>query len=244
MKNKFLIIQTGDPVPLSAPNGETFADWFIDGMQVSRDVVDVVNVHKGETLPNIDHAFENYLGLLITGSKAMVTEGDDWVLKTQAWLRQTMSHKIPMLGICFGHQLLADMLGGEVGYNPKGRRMGLSRCSLSAEAATDPLFQILPQPEFDVLVSHSQTVISPPPMSMVFGHTEADANHLFRYHDFIWGVQYHPEWDEDITAGYIKQRREDLKAEGLQPDQLLAELKDCPDAKKVLSQFVKITSNA
>lgn len=240
MKNKFLIIQTGDPVPLAAPNGETFADWFIADMQVSPDTVDVVNVHKGEPLPNSNQAIEIYAGILITGSKAMVTEGDDWVLRTQAWLRQTMDHKIPLLGVCFGHQLLADMLGGKVGYNPKGRRMGLSRCTLSAEAATDPLFQILPQPEFDVLVSHSQTVISPPPMSMVFGHTEADANHLFRYQDYIWGVQYHPEWNAAITAGYIKQRRDDLVAEGLHPETLLKELVDCPAAKKVLSRFATI----
>jgi len=242
MKNKYLIIQTGDPVPLSAPNGETFADWFVDGMQVACEQVDVTNVHKGEMLPSIDHAIDRYAGILITGSKAMVTEGDDWVLKTQAWLRQTMPHKIPILGICFGHQLLADMLGGEVAYNPKGRRMGLSHCHLSADAGEDPLFQVLPQPGCDVLVSHSQTVLSPPPMSEVFGHTEADANHLFRYQDYIWGVQYHPEWNAKITAGYIKQRSDDLKAEGLQPEQLLAELKDCPDAKKVLSRFVKITT--
>lgn len=242
MKNKYLIIQTGDPVPLSAPNGEAFADWFIDGMQVNPAIVDVVNVHKGEALPELKQAIEIYDGILITGSKAMVTEGDDWVLKTQDWLRQTMADKIPMLGICFGHQLLADMLGGEVGYNPKGRRMGLSQCQLTPDAAEDSLFQILPQPKCAVLVSHSQVVLTAPPESVVYGHTEADANHLFRYQDFIWGVQYHPEWNAKITAGYIQQRSDDLKAEGLQPDQLSAELKDCPEAKKVLSQFVKITS--
>lgn len=244
MKNRYLIIQTGDPVTLASPHGETFADWFIDGMQVETERVDVTNVHHGETLPGMDQAIKNYAGILITGSKAMVTEGDDWVLKTQDWLRQTMPHKIPILGICFGHQLLADMLGGEVGYNPNGRRMGLSHCHVSADASQDLLFRVLPQPGCDVLVSHSQTVLTPPPDSQIFGHTEADANHLFRYQDFIWGVQYHPEWDAKITAAYIRQRSDDLKAEGLQPKQLLVELKDCPDAKKVLSRFVEITTSA
>ncbi len=243
MNNRYLIIQTGDPVPLAAPHGEAFSDWFIAGMQVDKARVDVVNVHHGEMLPNLNKAVDRYAGLLITGSKAMVTDGDDWVRKTQAWLHQTLPHKIPMLGVCFGHQLLADMLGGEVGYNPKGRRIGLSHCHLSTDASEDPLFQVLPQPGCDVLVSHSQTVLAPPPESQVFGHTEADANHLFRYRDFIWGVQYHPEWNAFITAGYIKQRSEDLKTEGLQPEKLLINLKDCPKAQKVLSRFVAITTH-
>ncbi len=240
MKNKFLIIQTGDPVPLAAPNGEAFADWFIAGMQVSPERVDVVNVHKSEVLPPIEQALERYAGILITGSKAMVTEGDNWVLATQAWLRKTMPYKIPMLGVCFGHQLLADMLGGEVGYNPKGQRMGLSQCKLKPEAQQDSLFQVLPQPECDVLVSHSQVVLKAPPESMVLGHTEADANHLFRYQDFIWGVQYHPEWNAAITAGYIQQRQANLREAGLYPESLLKELVDCSEAKKILLRFVDI----
>ena len=244
MKNNYLIIQTGDPVPLAAPHGETFADWFIAGMQVNAEQVDVVNVHHGENLPDVDQAIKMYAGIVITGSKAMVTEGDDWVLSTQDWLRETMPHKVPMLGICFGHQLLADMLGGEVGYNPKGRRMGLSHCQLAAKAVDDPLFRVLPQPQVAILVSHSQVVLTPPPDSQVFGRTDADNNHLFRYQDYIWAVQYHPEWDAEITAAYIKQRSDDLKAEGLQPDQLLAALKDCPEAKKILSRFVDITKTA
>lgn len=242
MKNRYLIIQTGDPVPLAAPHGEAFADWFIAGMDVDAGCVDVINVHHGATLPPLKHAVDTYAGLLITGSKAMVTEGDDWVRKTQAWLRQTLPHKLPMLGVCFGHQLLADMLGGEVGYNPKGRRIGLSQCQLTANSVEDPLFQVLPQPQVDVLVSHSQVILTPPSDSRVFGRTEADTNHLFRFRDFIWGVQYHPEWNAEITAAYIKQRSDALKAEGLQPEKLLTQLKDCPRAGNILSRFVEITS--
>src|SRR3546814_4405831 len=74
----------------------------------------------------------------------MVTERRDWSEATAAWLREAAHAGVPVFGICYGHQLLAHALGGEVGDNPNGRKMGTVAVDLLPAAADDPLFAGLP----------------------------------------------------------------------------------------------------
>src|SRR3546814_4890003 len=74
----------------------------------------------------------------------MVTERRDWSEATAAWLREAAHAGVPVFGICYGHQLLAHALGGAVGDNPNGRKLGTVAVDLLPAAADHPLFAGLP----------------------------------------------------------------------------------------------------
>ena len=75
-----------------------------------------------------------------------------------AWLRDAAHAGVPLFGICYGHQLLAHALGGEVGDNPNGREMGTIDLELHPHAADDPLFAGLPM-QFPAQATHLQSVL-------------------------------------------------------------------------------------
>jgi GMP synthase (glutamine-hydrolysing) len=233
-----LIIQTGDPVALAEPYG-SFADYFINGMEVTSDQVKVVDVHRGQRLPDINQSIR---GIIITGSAAMVTEQASWMLQTQRWLEKAIEEKIPTLGVCFGHQLLADMLGGEVGYNPLGRNMGHSVCRLTEAGQQDHLLNHLSdQTSFNTLVSHQQAVLKLPQSVTLLATCDKDNNHVFRYQDHVWAVQFHPEWTKEIMQAYIKQRQQDLRDENLNPDLMVEQLQPSDNARQLLVNFSKLS---
>src|SRR5690606_2152618 len=131
----FLIIETGQPVASMRRLGG-FPHWIrVAAGLPGREVVQV-DVERGGDLPAID----GWAGVLITGSGAMVTDRADWSERTAGWLREAAYAGVPMLGICYEHQLIAHALGGEVGPNPHGREMGTVDIQTLAAAAADPLF--------------------------------------------------------------------------------------------------------
>lgn len=229
-----LIIQTGDPVELAKPHG-SFADYFINGMGLTTEQVGIVDVHRGMFLP-ID--FNGLSGVVITGSAAMVTEQKEWMVKTQRWLEVAIDMKIPVLGVCFGHQLLADMLGGQVDFNPKGRNMGHSVCHLTQAGTGDPILgELSSGTRFNTLVSHQQVVLQLPKTSQRLAFCDKDENHAFRYQNHVWCVQFHPEWTVAIMQAYMKQRESDLQAEGHDVVVLSEELKPSLQARQLLVNF-------
>ena len=140
----FLILETGQPTPSLRRYGG-FPHWIRVAAGLRADEAVVVNVEQGEPLPAC-HARDGmgFAGVLITGSAAMVTERHDWSERSAEWLREAAHAGLPLFGICYGHQLLAHALGGEVGVNPTGREMGTIDLQLHPHADEDPLFKGLP----------------------------------------------------------------------------------------------------
>ena len=116
-----LILKTGEaPPPVKSRFGD-FEDWIALGMGQPVDSLDVVSVYLGASLPSANRVS----GVIVTGSPAMVTDRPDWSEASARWLANiVVEDSVPVLGVCYGHQLLAHGLGGEVGPNPKGREMG------------------------------------------------------------------------------------------------------------------------
>ena len=119
MKN-IVTIKTGDSIPSLVARRGDFEDWIIAGMGYSHPSAIVVSVYKGETPPD----FDLIDGIVITGSHEQVTDRADWSERTASWLVKAVKREIPILGICFGHQLLAYALGGKVDYMPGGPEFG------------------------------------------------------------------------------------------------------------------------
>ena len=189
-------------------------------------------MYDGAPLPT---SFD-YAGIVVTGSGSMVTDREPWSEASAEYLREAVTRELPVLGVCYGHQLLAHAFGGLVGYNPVGRNIGTTPLQLTEAAASDPLFQRFDSP-VDVQVSHSQRVLQLPAEAVLLGSCERDAFHAFRIGERAWGVQFHPEFSAETTRDYIRIRQETILAEGLDAEALLAGVRETPDAEQVLRNF-------
>lgn len=198
--------------------------------------------HQARFVPVLDgHAPpepRGFAGVIVTGSGAMVTDREPWSEATAGWLREAIARGLPTLGICYGHQLIAHALGGEVAFNPKGREMGTVPVQLQADAAHDPLFRRLPA-EFPAQTTHLQTVLAPPPGAVVLARSALDGCQAFRVGERTWGLQFHPEFGVVHMRGYIDARREALKREGHCHVRMLESVRPAPVARAVLRRFVR-----
>lgn len=238
MPASLLIVQTGQPVaPLRRHGG--FAHWIRVAAGLPRAAVTVVDVEHGDGLPSHRAlAARDLAGAIVTGSAAMVTQRLDWSERTADWLREAMQRRLPLLGICYGHQLLAQALGGEVGDNPAGREMGTVDVESLPPANDDRLFAGLPAC-FRAQATHQQTVLRPPEGSVVLARSALDSCQAFRCGERAWGVQFHPEFSATHMRGYVRARVEALCGEGLDPQRISRNIGAAPQARRVLRRFVR-----
>ena len=115
MQKKILIIKTGSTIPSLLACREDFEDWFIQGSAVAPSHFVCSAVDRWDTLPQLDKV----AGIIITGSAAFITDLAPWNAVAADYLRQAHECKLPILGVCYGHQLLAWAFGGELGFHPK-----------------------------------------------------------------------------------------------------------------------------
>lgn len=227
-----VVVQPGQKLDALAPVAGDFADWILAGMGLSAAAARLVRPHRGEALP----APATVSAAVVTGSSAMVTDGDAWIAVTAHWLRGVAERGVPVLGICFGHQLLAHALGGEVRNNPNGIEIGTVLTRLTAAAATDPLFAGLPSP-LPVQASHRQSVLRLPAGATRLAASDQDPNHAFCWGGAAWGIQFHPEFDRAIVRAYAEHYRPQLPAQGTDADGVLAAALETPAAPRLLAAF-------
>jgi GMP synthase (glutamine-hydrolysing) len=231
-----LIVKTGTAsTALDDANGD-FEHWFARGLGRQ---VKVCTVYENEALP-APHETD---GVVVTGSAAMVSHREPWAERTAEWLRMAVEAGVPVLGICFGHQLLAHALGGLVGPNPRGREIGTVTVALADGAAADPLFGGLPA-RVDLHATHLESVLSLPPGAELLASSDLDPHHAFRVPGRpAWGLQFHPEFSAAVTRGFIEARRDDLRAEGLDPDRLLTGVRETPWGNAILARFTQLVDH-
>ena len=115
---------------------------------------------------------------------------------------------IPILGVCFAHQYLTELLGGKVERSPSDREFGGYLINISADGEKDPLFSGINNP-FVALESHNDVVVRPAPGSILLASSKKVSCQAFRWRDNVRGVQFHPEMTPEILASIIVQEQED-----------------------------------
>lgn len=227
---RILLIKTGGTIKKITPRYEDFEDWFAchTGIQ---DFLQV-DVYRQQGLPEL----ETIAGVLVTGSAAMVSSREDWSEYTAAWLRTAVTASIPILGVCYGHQLLAHALGGLVGPNPKGRQIGTTEAQLTDSGRADRLLGHLPD-RFAAQTTHVESVLELPPDAVRLATSPLDDNFAIRFAQHAWGVQFHPEFSAPVMAEYIRHRAGTLRGEGLAAEDLLEQVADTPLARSILPGF-------
>lgn len=150
-----------------------------------------ISVVNGEALPAPD-AFDAWL---IPGSRHGVYDDLPWIAPLKDFIRAAAKLKRPMAGVCFGHQIIAEALGGKVEKAAIGFRIGMERY----ETVLDGAAGSVAMPAF-----HQDQIILPPPHAEVVARSAACAFAALRYTDApVFSVQFHPEFSRAYLSDLI-----------------------------------------
>jgi GMP synthase (glutamine-hydrolysing) len=183
----------------------------------------------------------DYLAVILSGSKFDVTQELPWMVALSSWLK-TWIGKVPMLGMCFGHQIIGRTLGGEVMYNPRGPEVGTYHVELieaaRSEAALDPLVSKLP-PTFPVVLIHAQSVVKLPPGAVAFYSSSIERHQLVRFAPNTYGTQFHPEYTTPFVRTLIPYMTYGVQSQ--EDQRRLAAMEEAtPVSASIVGKFVRL----
>ncbi|NNC54820.1 MAG: C26 family cysteine hydrolase domain-containing family [Pseudomonadales bacterium] len=161
--------------------------------------VSTYNAHNGELPASIDEA-DAYL---LTGSKHSVYENELWITRLSDFVRALNAQKKPLIGICFGHQMVAHALGGVVEKAQQGWQVGIKRNTLNSaakEAGIDAS-------HFQIISSHQDQIIELPKGMEVLASERQCPVAMTRLGKHIFTVQGHPEFDKAYARDIFTMRR-------------------------------------
>lgn len=231
-----LIVKTGDAYPEVVDQHGDFETLFLNQLSTTLPAhlrLQVWDARRDATAP----ALNTLAGIVITGSHSMVSEAEPWSEALKPWLNEALESDIAMLGVCYGHQLMASAFGGVSDYHPAGRESGTHGVQLTQEGRQDPLFGQLP-PRFDAHLSHAQTVLKAPTGATVLACNDHDEHQALRYGPRQWSVQFHPEFTPAVMRAYIERQRAALRDQGEDPGSLSANVMEAPKAASLLTRFL------
>jgi len=208
--------------------------------QAFHSTIRYLNISQGETLAE---SIENYSYIVILGGAVSAYEDDRYPFLREEFklVEGAIAHKIPLVGICLGSQVIAKVLGANVYRGESGREAGWCEISLTDAAATDPLLRDFP-PQFRVFQSHQDT-FDLPADTVHLAYSSKYPNQAFRYHDHVWALQFHLEFDENVLSGcsaVIEQELRDSNIQDTTVEQLLAEAqRHSPAVAPIASRFME-----
>jgi GMP synthase-like glutamine amidotransferase len=198
---KLTLIQ---PTDVPGPLRDRFGAYHVMFERMFADagfVFETIRLSAGQPLPD-PAALE---ATLVMGSAAGVYDTHyPWMEPLRAFIRGAYAARTPMVGICFGHQIMADALGGDVRKSEKG--WGLGRHVY--EVTSRPAMLGGELPEFAIACSHQDQVLAPPVEAETFlaSNFTPHAGLVYRNGAAI-SLQPHPEFDDDYTIALTELRR-------------------------------------
>ncbi|QFT60511.1 GMP synthase [glutamine-hydrolyzing] [Sulfitobacter sp. THAF37] len=132
-------------------------------------------------------------GWLITGSRHGAYEPHPWIPPLEQFIRDCYDAHVPMIGVCFGHQIIAQAMGGTVEKFGGGWSVGRVVYPIEGQ-------------NYAINAWHQDQVVKKPESAEVIGATEFCANAALLYDDRIWTIQPHPEYESDFIDGLIRHR--------------------------------------
>lgn len=247
MKNPtIMIIKTGSTYRDVRTTTGDFDIWIQSATNRPEVVWKVKPVEKVE--PDKIYAYD---GVILTGAHLSLTQPYPYLEGMKRLVDNILKNQIPTLGICFGHQLINKILGGEVITNPLGIEMGITKLQFTLHGLTDPLFEGLLPAKTEVYSSHNDIVSKLADGVVPLAKSDRTQYQATRYGRCIFTVQFHPEYNREIMEMYIRREFNRIKADylrnplnSLPPQEILNRNRDLQKSRKILDNFITIVSES
>ena len=196
--------------------------------------IDIFEVVRGQFPTDIDQC-DAYL---TTGSRWGVNDGLPWVEKLSDFIRQLYHAKKGFVGICFGHQLLAQALGGEVNESDKGWGVGIA----FSDVCQQQVWMEPYQSKLNLLVSHKDQIVKLPTAAKVLLANEFCPYSMIQIADHFLGIQGHPEFSHSYSHALMDSRKDRIPSDVIEKGVLsLAHQTDAVITTQWLLNFLKQT---
>jgi len=223
MRRSVLIVKCGSAQRGVAAKFGDYETWFIRALGGDPAHFTVVSPQRSEPFPDPARC----AAVLATGAPSSVLERRPWMAETGAYLLKAADKGVPVLAVCFGHQLLADVLGASVQRNPRGREFGAVDIDLTVEGQHHPLFRGIAARAAFQTVHEDEVTTLPEGATLLAGNAHSPVQ-AFQHGQNLLGVQFHPELWLDPMKAIAAERR-------LAPQQYRAE--EAPAGRTLLKNF-------
>lgn len=170
---------------------------------------------------------------LITGSKTGVYDNEPWLAPLAEWITQAYAQKVRLIGICFGHQMLAHSLGGHAQCSNKGWGVGNHMTNIEHR----PIWLNDDSNAYQLIYSHKDQVEQLPPKGKVLARSDFCEYAAWFIGDQILSFQGHPEFTPEYFRRLLERRRDDVGNETL--DQALESIDQPNDSDKILRWMIE-----
>ncbi len=234
-KHKLLILKLDKALDCLVAEENDFEDLLRKSTSFEKQDCIVISPAQEQPFPDL----QQFHGVILTGSTAMLTAPPEWNKRLMDWVEALMRTQIPILGICYGHQVLGQILGAKVDWNTKGRELGSQAVTLTEAGQDDALYKGLPK-QLQVLAIHSQSLLSLPNKAKLLAYNAHDAVQSFVWNDRVWGTQFHPEFTNHVMQTYFDEHAEKFLQEGFDLTTLRNNLVNSDHGKQLLQNFADI----
>ncbi len=189
-----------------APEHGQYPDMFATLLkQVDPTLTFTIYDAEHDVLPPHVDACDAYL---ITGSRHGVNDGSPWIAKLEELVRTLHAKRKKMIGICFGHQLIAKALGGRVSKSESGWGVGMSQNKVTQQKS----WMTPTREKFNLLISHQDQVVALPQDAEILASNPTCPAYMMQIGN-SFTVQGHPEFSKAYSAALIEGREDRLDAE-------------------------------
>jgi GMP synthase (glutamine-hydrolysing) len=246
--------------------------WYTNGAHKSKAVNDMAgrllylgNGRKFQSVAKLDDRFETwglkvdrywaydgqfpsslkgYDGIFLSGSPHGAYEDVPFILREHELIQEAATQQIPMLGICFGSQILGSALcGRDQVFRRSTCEIGYKNLPLTEATKTDKLAHDLVD-SVHMFVWHNDEVRASHPDMTILAYSDDCPNQIWRYKDAdIWGIQGHPEVTKAQAIVWFEENRERMEKDGARIDDLKAQAHEAAEAKTMLTRFAELVQN-
>lgn len=229
MSGRLLFLQNGPSRDSVAQLPERFASWGLD--------VDARWAYDGDFPERLD----GYDGIFLSGSPHGAYEDVPFIRREHDLIREAESLDIPMLGVCFGSQILGSALcGRDQVFRRSFCEVGNKWLDVAPAARTDLIADAIGERVY-MFVWHNDEVRADHPDMTILASSDLCPNQIWRYRDRkIWGIQGHPEVTQAQARVWFEQSRATMERDGADIEQLKATADEALPAKTMLSKFAAL----